>query len=596
MADLRDPHSHSRPDEVRVRHLSLELDVDFHSRRLTGRAVLDVERAPGATELVLDTWGLEIGGVRLDDGSAAPYSLGDADPVLGSALTVELGDADRVVVDYTTSPDARAVQWLEETQTDSGERFLFTQSEAILARSWVPIQDSPAVRFTYDAVVRVPDGFLALMSAEQVEPTAASPEGEYRFTMPQPIPSYLLALAVGRLEFRSLGERTGVYAEPSVVERAAWELADTEAMMQAAEDLYGPYRWGRYDLLVLPPSFPFGGMENPRITFATPTILAGDRSLVALVAHELAHSWSGNLVTNATWDDFWLNEGFTVYFEIRILEQLYGEEHAAMVWRLSRQDLEVELTQVPPADTALRLDLSGRDPDDGVSPIAYDKGALFLRLLEEAAGRERFDAFLRSYFDTFAFRSMTTDGFLEVLERELLAPAGLSAEELQVAAWVDGPGVPDNAPVVASTAFDAVDRQLAELGAGHPADGLATDGWVTQQWLHFVRGLPADLEDPRLAEIDRTFRFSESGNAEVLCAWLTRALDWGLVFRDPRVEAALERFLVAQGRRKFLKPLYERLVRTPEGTTLATRIYAAARPGYHAVARGTVDPLVGPPS
>jgi hypothetical protein len=386
-----------------------------------------------------------------------------------------------------------------------------------------------------------------------------------------------------------------VYAEPTVVDRAAWELADTEAMMQAAEDLYGPYRWGRYDLLVLPPSFPYGGMENPRITFATPTILAGDRSLVALVAHELAHSWSGNLVTNATWGDFWLNEGFTVYFELRILERLYGEEHAAMLWRLSRQDLEVELVGVDPAETALRLDFSGRDPDEGVTPIAYDKGALFLRLLEEAAGRERFDAFLRSYFDTYAFRSMTTDGFLEVLERELLGPAGLSAEELQVAAWVDGPGVPDNAPVSVSTAFDAVDRDLAALADGRPVADLATDGWVTQQWLHFVRGLPAQLDGDRLAELDRVLGFSESGNSEVLCAWLTRAVDWGLVFHDPRVEAALERFLVGQGRRKFLKVLYEGLARTPEGLALAARIYAVARPGYHAVARGTVDGIVGQP-
>ena len=415
---ITDPHSRSRPNEVVVRHVSLDLDVDFAGHRVSGTAAFDLEhRAAEATQLVLDTWQLDVTAVRGADGADLPFELGEHDPVLGSALSIEVGAADHVVVHYATSPEARAMQWLEPQQTASGKPFLFTQAQPILARTWIPCQDSPAVRVTYDATVRVPAELLALMSAENpVERT----DGTYHFSMPQPVPSYLIALAVGDLEFRELGARSGVYAEPSVVDGAAWEFADTEAMIEAAERLYGDYRWGRYDILVLPPSFPYGGMENPRLTFATPTILAGDRSLVTLIAHELAHSWSGNLVTNSTWNDIWLNEGFTVYFETRIDEELYGGPYTDMLLRLGRQDLERAVADEQPRDTWLELDMAGRDPDEGPTKIPYEKGSLFLRLIEATVGRERFDAFLRSYFDTFAFESMDTATFLAHLRAVLL--------------------------------------------------------------------------------------------------------------------------------------------------------------------------------
>ncbi|HEX6198624.1 MAG TPA: M1 family metallopeptidase [Thermoanaerobaculia bacterium] len=587
-----DPHSHSRPNEVSVRHLTLDLDVDFESRRLSGRASLDLDRHdPDATELVLDTWGLDVEGVSLDDGEPAGFELGDADPALGRALTVELGpETETVHVDYATRPDARAVQWLTPEQTATESPFLFTQSQAILARSWIPLQDTPAVRFTYDATIRVPAGLLAVMSADN--PTETSEDGVYSFEMPQAVPSYLMALAVGDLAFRSLGPQSGVYAEPPVVEAAAEEFADTEAMIEAASELYGPYRWGRYDLLVLPPSFPFGGMENPRLTFATPTILAGDRSLVTLVAHELAHSWSGNLVTNANWNDFWLNEGFTVYFERRIMEEIEGEEYAEMLWQLGLQDLKKTIEDEAARDTWLKLDLAGRDPDDGMTDVAYEKGALFLRLLEETVGRERFDAFLRTYFERFAFESMDTESFLEYLERELLEPAGVTPEELDVQAWVYGPGIPDNAPAIESDAFRKVEAQIARFREGTPPAELETEGWSTHEWLHFLRGLPRDLPSERMVALDDTFGFTATGNSEILAAWLELAIVSGHVFEAPAVDAALADFLTRQGRRKFLKPLYTELAKTPEGKARAEEIYAEARPGYHAVSTGTIDEIL----
>ena len=587
---MRDVHSYARPDEVAVEHLALDLTVDFGAKQLTGRASLRLADHQ-ASELHLDTWRLTIRGVTLDDGEEGTFTLGDEQPFLGSELTIPITPETRTVhIEYTSSPDAAAVQWLEPAQTAGGEHpFLFTQSQAILARTWVPCQDTPGVRFSYEATVRVPAELLAVMSASN--PTERNAEGVYTFSMPQPIPSYLLALAVGDLEFRAMGERTGVYAEPSVVEKAAWEFADTEAMIDAVEPLYGPYRWERYDILVLPPSFPFGGMENPRLTFATPTILAGDRSLVSLIAHELAHSWSGNLVTNATWNDFWLNEGFTVYLERRIMELVEGKEYADMLALLGRQDLDGDVADLDPGDTHLRLDLAGRDPDSGMTNVAYEKGYFFLRTIEEAVGRERFDPFLRAYFDRHAFHSLTTDTFVSELRSELLAGDEELEKTLRVDAWIDGPGVPDNVAQVTSEAFVQVEGQIEAWQGGKAAAELDTEGWNTHQRIHFVRQLPETMSAEQMADLDKAFGFTASGNSEILHAWLHHVI----TNHYAPGEQALEDFLTGMGRRKFLEPLYRRMAETPGWLDKAKAIYAKARPGYHSVSSNTIDAILGWP-
>jgi len=586
-----DPHSFSRPDRVLVRHIALDLDVDFDNRRLAGTVMLFIENRARVTELVLDTKDLEILGVSIGhDRKETSWRMGDEQPFMGRPLQISIKQSTSLVtVTYRTSPAAAALQWLPPEQT-AGKKlpFLFTQSQAILARTWVPCQDTPAVRMTYEARVRVPPGMIALMSAEN--PTTRSEDGVYRFRMPQAIPSYLLALAVGDLEFRPFDGRSGVYAEPEVIENAAWELADTPRMMEVAESLYGPYRWGRYDVLVLPPSFPYGGMENPRLTFATPTILAGDRSLVSLVAHELAHSWSGNLVTNATWNDFWLNEGFTSYIELRIMEALSGRDYSEMLATLSLQELHDELGKLGAQnpDTRLHLDLAGRDPDEGTTSIAYDKGQFFLRLLEEIAGRERFDEFLRDYFDRFAFRSMDTAGFVSFLDSELIRDDEELERRVAIEEWIFAPGLPDNLPRVSSTALSRVDREIQRFGEGISANGLDTLDWNTHQWRYFLRGLPTPMSYGQMEDLDRAFEFSTTGNSEVLNAWLLAAIE----NRYEPAYPALERFLTGMGRRRFLLPLYEALARTAEGRDLAGKIYAKARPGYHSISQGTIDAIL----
>jgi leukotriene-A4 hydrolase len=579
----RDPHTWSKPNEARVKHLEWDAEVHFDTHTIDAVATYSIENISGTDTIIFDTKDLEIATVKVD-GSDVTFARGEEREYIGSALRVPIGkDAKQVSITYTTSPNAEALLWV-----DGEKPFLFSQSQAILARTWVPCQDSPGVRITYNARVKVPSGLMALMSAEN--PQVRSADGKYSFVMDQPIPSYLMALAVGDVQFRAVGDRTGVYAIPSLIDAAANEFSDMQAMVDAAEKLYGPYVWGRYDLLILPPAFPFGGMENPKLTFATPTIIAGDKSLVSLVAHELAHSWSGNLVTNSTWDDFWLNEGFTVYFEQRIMEAVYGRQRAEMLAQLSRQDLDATLAEITasahPEDTRLKLALEGRSPDDGMTDIAYNKGYFFLRLIEETAGREKFDAFLKNYFDTHKFQVMDTERFLEYLRANLVSPEMEKAINIQ--AWVYGEGLPSNAPVVISDELAQVDKLREQWETGlTKANELPWEGWSYQERYRFISNFSPSVGADDMKMLDAQFLISATGNNEVLFAWLEQAIRKNYT---PAYDE-LEKFLTSVGRRKFVAPLYEAMVDTRQ-IELAKTIYAKARPGYHAVTVGTVDELL----
>lgn len=601
-----DVHSAARPDEVAVTHMDLRLSFDFASKTMRGEVTHHLQRHELGAPLKLDARGIEIERVELSTGDGAAYTEathepGPPDPQLGTAVTIPLADGvDRVRITYRTSPDASGLQWLEPTQTAGGKHpFLYSQAQAIHARSFVPCQDTPSVRVTFDATVDVPDPLVALMAAQKVEtPVEAGPQPEpgwrrYAYRMPQPVPSYLVAIAAGDLEFRALSERTGVWAEPSVLPGAADELADMEQMLRTAETLYGPYRWGRFDVLVLPPAFPFGGMENPRLTFATPTILAGDRSLVSLVAHELAHSWSGNLVTNATWGNLWLNEGFTVYIERRIVEALYGRERAQMEAVLGYQDLVAALEEVDDADEHLVVDLTGRDPDDGLGDVAYEKGALLLRQLELTYGRPVFDPFLRRWFTEHAFSSVLTAEFERFAAQHLVGVEqprpGKAVPDLD--GWIHAPGIPAGAALPTSDAFAKVDAEVEAFATTTgSAAKLPVASWSPYEWLHFLRHLPADLPAARLAELDDAHRLTQATNYEILAQWLEVAVRGGHRPADTR----LERFLLEVGRRKFLVPLYQSLLEAGRKAD-AQRIYAQARPGYHTITRTTLDALVGRP-
>ncbi|HSH26652.1 MAG TPA: M1 family aminopeptidase/hydrolase, partial [Wenzhouxiangella sp.] len=512
-----DPHSFAEYEQVRIEHLRLNLDADMDDHVLSGHVTLELDRIdPEHPRLVLDSRGLEIRDVTAPQpgGNFRPLSwrLGEAHTGgdLGRPLIIVLPDGvDQVRIDYASSPEAFGLQWLDEEQTSSGQPFMFSQSQPHYARTWVPLQDTPAVRYTFDATVRVPENLMAVMGAAG-NPHERNERGEYSFHMPEPIPSYLMAIAAGDLEFAATGPRTGVYAEPDWIEAAAAEFEPLEEMVDIGERLYGEYRWGRYDLLVLPPSFPFGGMENPRLSFVTPTIIAGDGSLLALVAHELAHSWSGNLVTNAAWRDLWLNEGFTVYFESRIMEKLYGERIADMLAVLEWQDLQAELEATRDGMTSLVLDVDELDPEKAFIGVPYDKGRFFLDWIEHRVGREAIDNFLRAYFDHFAFQSITTNTFRDYLEENLVATHSDELSMDEVDRWLYQPGLPEDAVAPESDAFEQVDR-WRERWLADDADiaQLPGDDWSVYEWLHFLIGLEDSLDAERMAALDEAFDLTE---------------------------------------------------------------------------------------
>jgi leukotriene-A4 hydrolase len=602
-----DYHSFANVDQFRVTHLELDLRVDLEGKTISGVVGLEFKRLdPRATQLVLDTKDLMINDVsqKATDvlGATAknqtiwvsrPFHLEKPDPILGQALVIELPPTRKTVesirIDYETLPGAYGLQWLTPKQTAGRHKaFLYTQSEPIGTRTWIPLQDTPQVRATYKAKVHTASDVVAVMSAEN-DPKMKR-NGEYSFVMPQAIPAYLIALAVGDLQFKETGPRTGVYAEKPMIKAAAREFADTESMIQAGEKLFGPYRWTRYDILVLPPSFPVGGMENPRLSFITPTVIAGDRSLVSVIAHELAHSWSGNLVTNSTWRELWLNEGFSDYLESRIMDAVYGAPRASMEAVLGLQRLRGELATLKPQDQALAIDLRDRNPELAFSAVPYEKGRLFLSYLDAKFGRDRFDAFLRGYFDHFAFKSITTEQFNEYVSANLLDrfPGIVTREQVQ--AWEHAPGIPADAVLPVSSAFSQVDEaRSAWLGGALQPKKFGLD-WAAQQWLYFLDNMPATLGAKQLEALDQAYGLTRSQNAEIERSWLD------LVIRNNYQPGyvRLEDYLRTIGRRKLIAPLYTELMKTPSGAEFAKRVYAKARPGYHPNTVAAIDAIVNP--
>ena len=575
-----DPHSFAETSQPQTKSIELALRLDFEAQRIEGEVALRFH-APGAGPLDLDTRDLRIFAVTSLSGAPLPFTLAAPDPILGARLRIELpAGSSGVRVRYATSPHATALQWLAPAQTAGGAQpFLFSQCQPIHARSVIPLQDSPAVRITVtSARFTVPARLRTLMAAAFQGRELHGDQAVDLFEMPQPIPPYLLAFAVGDLVERPLSPRCSIWAEPSVADSAAHEFAEVERMLTAAEQLFGPYEWQRYDVLVMPPSFPYGGMENPRLTFVTPSLLAGDRSLANVIAHELAHAWTGNLVTNASANDFWLNEGFTVYAERRILEALEGRELSEMHAAIGRHDLELSLRRFAktPELTLLRTALEGVDPDEAYSNIPYEKGYLLLRRLEELGGRAPWDAFLRAYMSKFRFQSITTQQFLDFLEERM---PGLAARA-HALEWIDQPGLPEDAPRPRSA-------KLLDLQALAASGGLPLTALTPTELLVYLQTLPASLSAEALQTLDARFGLSARKSLELRHTFVLAALRAGL----PGAVEAARRVALETGRMKYLRPIYQQLAKSDRAA--AERIFAEARVGYHHIARAVVGGLLG---
>jgi len=591
-----DYFSFANTDEIVMQHLALDLDVDFDAHTLNGSVVLHMNVLDtSAREIILDTRDIAIESVvfLVADGTTetAEYEMGETDAVKGTSLVIAVpgkleGETEvKLRIDYETSPQASALQWLPPELTAGGKHpMMFSQSQSIHARSWIPLQDTPAVRITYEAVIRTPAELLAVMSANNDPLTPRS--GEYQFDMPQPIPAYLLAIAVGNLYFAPFGDDTGVYTEPELLDASVYEFANTQDMLDVAEEQFGPYQWGRYDLLVLPPSFPFGGMENPRLSFLTPSLLAGDRSLVSVVAHELAHSWSGNLVTNATWRDGWLNEGMTSYLESRLMEIIYDKDRVDEERVLSYQELLGDFETVPVERQALAPRFDSGDADDVQGTIHYHKGQLFLQHLENGFGRERFDEFLLGYFDDFAFKTITTEAFVEYLDENLLSlnPGVISRQ--QVEAWMYEPGLPEDAPIPSSTTLDRAAELAVAWSIGEASlKDIPVDRWSPQALIHFINSLPADLEEEKMQALDASFGLSDTQNAEIARTWFIQVAERRYIPAYTRLEEYLNRY----GRARLVAPIFGALVANGQDAALARSMFAKARGAYHPITNGYVE-------
>lgn len=583
-------HSFANIHEVKTVHLALDLTVDFDKEVIHGVANHSIQILHPTDFMLFDTRGLMIDKVFLDnDTVAVDFELGRSYPTVGGFLKIPITPkTNNVIIHYQTTENSKALDWLKPNDKNGLDKpFVYSQGQPILTRTWIPIQDDPSQRITYSAKLQVPKDMLPLMSA--TNPQRKNDTGVYYFEMNQAIPPYLIAIAVGDLAFRSLDEISGVYALPNMVEIARDEFQDIPKMIVAAQELYGEYLWERFDVLVLPASFPFGGMENPRLTFATPTLIAGDRSLVSVIAHELAHSWSGNLVTNATWEDIWLNEGFTVYFENRIMEKLYGKEIADMLFLVEYQELietiEKFKSQGQYADTHLKLDLTCRDPDEGLTDIAYVKGGLMLKTLEEAIGRQRLDAFLKGYFAEFAFQTLTTEQFLDYFYEHV----DVSNSEFVIEKWIYEPGIPEGAAEISSDRFDAVIALANKIQKGEklPKDLTRRDK-ITQEWLAFIRALQPDIDPTTIEAIEEQLQFAKSGNAEIMTEWFVLAINANFDgFRDE-----IASFLTKIGRRKFLRPMYSALKNNPEMADWGVEIFQKARAGYHPLSAYSIAQLL----
>ncbi|WP_347050358.1 hydrolase/aminopeptidase [Flavobacterium olei] len=582
-----DEHSYSKPELAVVKHLDLDIKVDFDTQTISGKASWSIDNISKGNEIIFDENTLNITKITLgDDEKETKFELGKDTEFHGKPLHITIEpNTTKVNIYYSTTKDAVALQWLTPEQTaDKKKPFLFSQGESVWSRTWIPCQDSPGIRFTYNAKVTVPKDLLAVMSA--VNPQEKNNTGVYTFKQDKEIPSYLMAIAVGDIQFKAIDKRTGVYAEPSVLKNAAYEFAELGKMVNAAEKLYGPYRWGRYDVLVLPPSFPYGGMENPNLTFLTPGVIAGDRSLTSLLAHELGHSWSGNLVTNATWDDIWLNEGFTTYVEHRIGEAIFGKKEFEMQNVITNKELVDNVAEYGNTnpDTRLKVSLTNRNPDDGISMIPYVKGYAFLRVIENAVGREKFDLFIKNYFDSHAFKSITTEDFVKYINENLIKGDKTLADKIKLEDWIYKPGIPSNILPVSAADFDAIDaiqKSWRETGVTDLSKKITT----TAEKQHFIDHLPADITVKEMEAIDKEFNFTKGGNFIIKRQWFVQSI----IHQYKPAYPAIEQFLIGISRTGSVMMLYKEMVKTPQGKVWAKQVFEKAKSGYHATTIQAVE-------
>ena len=571
----RDPHSFSNTEQGKIDHIDFHMEIQFENHTIQAQAIYSFN-SPIKDSLFLDMRDLDIKRVH-SGGREIEWEIDQHDTLKGKRLHLrDLSGATACTIEYSTNPSASALQWLKPSQTAGGQHpFLYSQSQPIHARSIFPCQDTPSVRFTFSAEVEVPNPLSVVMGASPVGSRIEETTSHFRFDMPQPIPSYLFAIAAGNINFNSIGPRSGIYAEPEFLDSASWEFAKTEDMLEVAEGLFGQYEWDRYDILILPPSFPYGGMENPRLTFLNPMFIVGDRSETIIVTHELAHAWTGNLVTNATWEDFWLNEGWTTYAQSRITEELEGREYSQFRAALSRDFMfeDMNLFGLESIQTRLNFRMEGVDPDEALSSIPYHKGSAFLTLLEETFGRERFDAFIKKYIANFKFKSLSTKGFIDFLTQEFPK----IEEQVNIHEWLFEPGFPSNAPVLQSNIYRNIVTFVEGFNKGEMPTERDVAGWKPAEIVLFLRLIPEKISIENCRYLEALFDFKGEQNPTPLSFFYIIALHSGYEDAWPGIQKLVRRI----GRGLLVNRIYRAIVKSDWARDRAHELLESSRSRYH---------------
>ncbi|KAI4257221.1 MAG: hypothetical protein LQ352_001719 [Teloschistes flavicans] len=577
----RDPNTLSNYNNFRTTHTTAHFEIDFEQKCLKGNVILKLTSIANAEtkDILLDTSHLDVKHVALKGEVLSKWELLPIFEPYGSALKIsvekepEKGQHLELDIQVETTEKGIALQWLSPAQTSNKKHpYMFSQCQTIRARSVFPCQDTPDVKSTFDFNIRSPlpviaSGLPTGVHDHQPGKNGGPSTSLYTFKQDIPIPAYLFALASGDIAAAPIGPRSTVATGPDELKDSKWELeADTERYIQTAEKLVYPYAWGTYNVLILPPSFPYGGMENPVYTFATPTIVSGDRQNVDVIAHELSHSWSGNLVSNASWEHFWLNEGWTTYLERRIQAAIHGEPHrdfsAIIGWKaladsVDRFGKEHEFTK-------LVIDLKGKDPDDAFSSVPYEKGSHFLLSLEKLLGKERWDPFIPHYFTKFKGKSLDSYDFkatvLEYFGKDQEA-SKLLKNNVDWDRWFYGPGLPPKPDF--DTSMVDVCYDLADKWKSYNPDDRTSSFQPKKKdietlsanqvvvFLERIQDFEPPLSKQTVHAMGEIYGFSSSKNVEIVARFLTV----GLIAKDPEVLAPTCELLGRTGRLKFVRPL-----------------------------------------
>ena len=588
----------SNYDIISQTNINVHFIVDFDNKKVDGEVTISFKALEDGEVIILDTKSLIIKTIKDNTGNELDFKLDNYYRLESHGVPLKIykeyskDDTFDITIEYSTTKDCMAIDWLEPEQTSGGKYpFMYSQCQSILCREMLPIQDTPAVKMPVQISITVPEELIGLAAGLFVEEINNGNNKTFIYALDIPIPSYLIAIAAGDIGSQNVSERCTIYAEKTVVEKAAWEFSDTEKFLKIAENYIGEYVWEQYNILVLPPSFPFGGMENPTLTFLTPSLIAGDKSLVSVVAHEISHSWTGNLVTNENWPDFWLNEGFTMFIERKILSSHKDKDMAKLDAMVGLSNLKADIIAFGESKSfsSLEPNLLGRNPDDAFNKVPYEKGFNLLYYLENKVNSDEiFQKFMRSYIDKFkkgVVKYMDFRTFFETFIKNNVKDWEKILNDIDWDTWVFAPGFPPVENDFSNKYADEVDQAVKDFYENKLSDDFVKTfkDWFTllkQNFLNKIKESDIELSETQLEYLNEKLELIQGKyNVEVSCSYYLTVLYHGTL--STKFEESLVDFLGKHGRINYIRPLFSALAR--RNKELAIKTLDKYRNFYHSI-------------